>query len=244
MPRTLVALATYNEIENLPGVVDEILRVLPDADLLVIDDNSPDGTGRWCDEFAKTNPRLECLHRPGKQGLGSATIAGMRWALDRSYDVFVTMDADWSHDPRHLLELTRALEQADIAIGSRYSAGGSIEGWPLHRRILSRTVNGLTGLLLRLPIKDASGAYRAYRASALRTIDLNSIKATGYAYLEEIVWQLHRAGATFVEVPIVFRERRSGQSKISLGEAAAKLSMLLRLASTKSVLSAPPESKL
>lgn len=244
MPRTLVALATYNEIENLPALVVEILRVLPDADVLVIDDNSPDGTGRWCDEFAATEARLQCLHRAGKLGLGSATIAGMRWALDRSYDVFITMDADWSHDPRHLPELAGVVGETDVAIGSRYCAGGSIEGWPLHRRLLSRSVNGLTGLLLRLPIKDASGAYRAYRVSALRTIDLSSIKATGYAYLEEIVWQLHRAGATFAEVPIVFRERRSGQSKINLGEAVAKLSTLLRLASAKRAPSAPSESKL
>jgi dolichol-phosphate mannosyltransferase len=231
--RTLVALATYNEIENLPGLVDEILRVLPDADLLVIDDNSPDGTGRWCDERAATESRLQCLHRPGKQGLGSATLAGMRWAIDRSYDVFVTMDADWSHDPCYLPELVGATQQADVAVGSRYCAGGAIEGWPMHRRALSRCVNGLSRLLLRLPIKDASGAFRAYRVAALQIIDLNSIKATGYAYLEEIVWHLHHAGATFKEVPIVFHERRSGKSKIHVGEAAAKLSILLQLAFAK-----------
>ena len=233
MPRTLVALATYNEIENLPGLVDDILRVLPDADLLVIDDNSPDGTGRWCDERAATEPRLQCLHRPGKQGLGSATLAGMRWALDRSYDLFVTMDADWSHDPRFLPELVRATQQADVAVGSRYCVGGSIEGWPFHRRLLSRAVNRLSRVALRLPIKDASGAFRAYRVDALRKIDLANVKAAGYSYLEEIVWHLHRAGATFTEVPIVFHERRSGKSKINVGEAAAKLSTILRLAFAK-----------
>jgi len=229
-PRTLVALATYNEIENLPGLVDEILRVLPGADVLVIDDNSPDGTGRWCDERAASEPRLHCLHRLSKQGLGSATLAGTRWALDRSYDLFVTMDADWSHDPRHLPELVSATERADVAIGSRYCAGGGIEGWPFHRRVLSRWMNGLSRLMLRLPVRDSSGAFRAYRVSALRKIDLSQVQATGYSYLEEILWHLRNAGATFAEVPITFHERRAGKSKISVGEAVAKISTLLRLA--------------
>ena len=228
--RTLVALATYNEIENLPGLVDEILRVLPGADVLVVDDNSPDGTGDWCDERATTEPRLRCLHRPAKQGLGSATLAAIRFALDHQYDVFVTLDADWSHDPRYLPELVGATERADVAVGSRYCAGGSIEGWPWHRRFLSRLVNGLSGVLLRLPVRDTSGAFRAYRVAKLREIDLSKIQATGYAYLEEILWQLHQAGAAFAEVPIMFHQRRAGESKVNVREAAAKIQTLLRLA--------------
>jgi dolichol-phosphate mannosyltransferase len=230
MSRTLVALATYNEIENLPGLVDEILRVLPGADVLVIDDDSPDGTGRWCDEQSASEPRLHCLHRPGKQGLGSATLAGARWALDRSYDVFITMDADWSHDPRYLPALLDATVTADVAIGSRYCAGGRIEGWPLHRRLASRGINGLSRLILRLPVRDSSGAFRAYRVAALQRIDLSLVQATGYSYLEEILWHLRRAGGEFVEVPITFHERRAGTSKINASEAAGKLRMLLRLA--------------
>ena len=229
-PRTLAVLATYNEIETLPDLVDEIHRVLPAADVLVIDDNSPDGTGNWCDERAAVEPRLHCLHRAGKLGLGSATIAGMNWALERSYEVVITMDADWSHDPSHLPELLRATEATDVAIGSRYCAGGAIEGWSLSRRVMSRWMNRLSRLMLRLPVRDSSGAFRAYRASALRKIDLATIHATGYSYLEEILWQLHRAGATFAEVPITFHERRAGTSKISFAEAAAKLSTLFRLA--------------
>lgn len=228
-PRILVALATYNEIETLPDLVDEILRVLPGADLLVIDDNSPDGTGKWCDERAAVEPRLHCLHRAGKLGLGSATIAGMNWALERSYVVVVTMDADWSHDPSHLPELLRATEDVDVAVGSRYCAGGAIEGWSLSRRVMSRWMNRLSRLMLRLPVRDSSGAFRAYRASALRKIDLAAIQAAGYSYLEEILWELHRAGATFSEVPITFHERRAGKSKINFGEATAKLSTLFRL---------------
>lgn len=230
--RILVALATYNEIENVPGLTDAILTNLSTADVLIIDDNSPDGTGRWCEERASSDPRVACVHRPGKQGLGSATIAGMRWALDRDYDAIVTMDADWSHDPRHLPELVKGLETADVVIGSRYCTGGQIEGWPLHRRMMSRTINRLSRLLLHLPISDTSGAFRAYRVAALRKIDLANIQAAGYSYLEEILWHLNRAGATFREVPITFRERRAGKSKVNLREAVAKVSTLMRLART------------
>jgi dolichol-phosphate mannosyltransferase len=233
LPRTLVALATYNEIENLPGLVDEILRVLPDADLLVVDDNSPDGTGKWCDARAASEPRLRCRHRAAKMGLGSATLEAIRIAIDGGYDVFVTLDADWSHDPKHLPQLLNALQQADVAIGSRYVSGGAVEGWPLHRRLVSRSMNRLSRTLLKLPISDSSGAFRAYRVAKLKEIDLASIQSSGYAYLEEIVWHLDRAGATFAEVPIAFHERRAGRSKVSAREAAAKLRLLLRLRATR-----------
>jgi dolichol-phosphate mannosyltransferase len=229
MSRTLVALATYNEIANLPGLVDEIFRVLPDADLVVVDDNSPDGTGRWCDERATVEPRLKCIHRSGKLGLGTATLAAVRYAIEHDYDVFITLDADWSHDPAHLTQLVAALDKADVAIGSRYCSGGGIEGWPVHRRLMSRCVNGLTRLLLQIPVRDASGAFRAYRVEKLREVLLEDIRATGYAYLEELLWHLHRVGAVFVEVPITFHERRAGQSKVSLGEVGGKLGTLIRL---------------
>lgn len=228
-PRTLVVLATYNEIENLPGLVEAILRVLPTADLLVVDDNSPDGTGHWCDERAAVEPRLKCLHRSGKLGLGSATIAGFRHALDNNYEVAATLDADWSHDPQYLPELVAATAHADVAIGSRYVAGGAIEGWPAHRRVMSRVVNRLSRAMLRLPIQDTSGAFRAYRVAKLRTIDLKCVRANGYSYLEEILWHLAQQNATFAEVPITFHERRAGRSKINLQEAAGKIGTLVRL---------------
>jgi dolichol-phosphate mannosyltransferase len=230
MPRTLVSLATYNEIENLPSLVDEILRTLPFADVLVVDDNSPDGTGKWCDACAATEPRVKCLHRAAKQGLGSATLAAAQRAIDHGYDLFVTLDADWSHHPRHLPALIAATQRADVAIGSRYVNGGAIEGWPLQRRIASRSINRWSRLLLGVPIHDLSGAFRAYRVAKLRELDFASIRATGYAYLEEIIWHLARHGATFTEVPITFHERRAGESKINVREAVAKLSTLSRLA--------------
>lgn len=230
MDRTLVTLATYNEIENLPALVEEIHRVLPDADLLVVDDNSPDGTGEWCDQQSAIDPRLRCLHRTGKLGLGSATIAAIKYALESDYDLFLTLDADWSHDPIYLTELVAAIHNADVAIGSRYCTGGEIEGWPMSRRIVSRWVNALTHLLLRLPVRDASGAFRAYRVAKLRELPLENLRATGYSYLEELLWMLHRAGATFAEVPITFHERRAGKSKVNFHEACGKLRTIFRLA--------------
>ncbi len=232
-PRTLVALATYNEIDNLPGLVDEVLRVLPDADLLVVDDNSPDGTGKWCDSHAQNEPRLRCVHRPGKLGLGSATLQAARIAIDEGYDVFITLDADWSHDPKHLPQLLSAVQQADVAIGSRYVAGGAIEDWPWHRRVMSRSMNRVSRTLLGLPVHDSSGAFRAYRVAKLRELDFADIQSSGYAYLEEILWHLDRIGATFAEVPITFQQRRAGRSKISAREAVAKLRTLFRLGSRR-----------
>jgi dolichol-phosphate mannosyltransferase len=229
-PRALVVLATYNEIENLPSLVEEVLRMLPGGDVLVIDDNSPDGTGRWCDERCPHEPRLHCLHRTGKLGLGSATLAGLQFAIDQNYDCVVTMDADWSHNPRYVPPLLSALLQADVAVGSRYCHGGAIEGWPLHRRLLSRWVNGLSGVMLRLPVRDTSGAFRAYRVAKLHELDLTRIKATGYSYLEEILWHLAAHGATFAEVPITFHQRRAGRSKVNIGVAVGKMATLVRLA--------------
>jgi dolichol-phosphate mannosyltransferase len=230
--RSLVTLATYNEIENLPALVAEILKFVPEADILVVDDNSPDGTGRWCDERAHDEPRLHCLHRPGKLGLGTATIAAMQYGLAHGYSYVVNMDADFSHAPNKLPELIACLEenpQVDVAIGSRYVTGGGIEGWPLRRHLMSRMVNALARSSLRLPVRDTSGAFRAYRADLLRRVDLGQVRSRGYAFEEEILWLLKRAGAQFREIPITFVDRRFGQSKINLREAFTALGMIFRL---------------
>ena len=225
----LIALATYNELDNLPSLVEAISDQLPAADVLVVDDNSPDGTGAWCDQFAEQHPWFRCLHRQGKQGLGTAARLTMQTAIDQGYQWLVTMDADWSHDPEHLIALVEAAQQTDVAVGSRYITGGRIEEWPWYRRLVSRALNTLSCRMLRLPIADASGAFRVYRVAKLHEIPLQSLQATGYSYLEELAWHLNRAQATFDEVPIVFRDRQAGQSKANLREAWNKLTTILRL---------------
>jgi dolichol-phosphate mannosyltransferase len=232
---TLVTVATYNEIENLPRLVEAILAALPEADLLVIDDNSPDGTGRWCDERAAGDDRVHCLHRPGKQGLGTATIAGMKYAIEHGYRYVLNMDADFSHHPRHLPALVAGMEHADgmpaadVMIGSRYVAGGAIEGWPWRRHLMSRTVNAYARCLLGLEAKDCSGAFRCYRTELLARLDFDAIRSRGYSFQEEILWHLKRLGARFAETPITFADRQHGLSKINSREAFSALGVIFAL---------------
>lgn len=228
-PRVLVTVATYNEIENLPQLVEAIWQAAPQAEVLVIDDNSPDGTGQWCDARAAAEPRLACLHRAGKLGLGTATVAGMQWAIEHGYDLLVNMDADFSHDPRHIPELLAAMERADVAIGSRYCPGGGTKGWPLSRRLMSRAVNAYARLLLGLSPRDTSGAFRCYRVSLLARLDLAAVRSRGYSFQEEILWHLKRLGARMAEVPILFADRERGASKINKQEALAAVGIIFRL---------------
>jgi dolichol-phosphate mannosyltransferase len=230
-PKIIVAVATYNERENLPSLVDAIEAALPCADILVIDDNSPDGTGEWADERAASDPRVQVIHRAGKLGLGTATFAAMRVAIDEGYDIVCTLDADWSHPPEKLPELVRLLsaDGPNVAIGSRYVRGGHIVGWPLKRRIASKLVNTAARVLLRLPTRDSSGAFRAYRVEVLRGIDFDTMRGTGYAYLEEILWRLKRRGAKFIELPITFTERRAGASKINGREVRRAIALLFQI---------------
>jgi len=227
--RTLVTVATYNEIENLPLLVDAIWEAAPQVDILVIDDNSPDGTGQWCDERAKSEPRLHCLHREGKLGLGTATIAGMKYAIEHDYDLMLNMDADFSHHPRYIPALLEGMDSADVTIGSRYVPGGGVKDWPLKRRLMSWGVNTYARWLLGLRPKDCSGAFRCFRVDLLRKLDLGSIKSRGYSFQEEILWHLKRAGARFTESPILFVDREKGQSKINSREALAAIGIIFRL---------------
>lgn len=228
--RTLVVVATYNEIENVARLVEQILAAAPDVDILVIDDNSPDGTGDWCDQHARQEPRLRCLHRPGKLGLGTATLAGFQAAIDQGYDFVLTMDADFSHDPGYLPAIRACMAKGkaatDVAIGSRYVPGGGIQGWPLHRRLMSRLVNTYARMLLGLPVKDCSGAFRCYRCETLKQIDFAQVRSRGYSYLEEILWLLKRRRARFDEVPIVFVDRVLGQTKINWREAVTAVAVI------------------
>jgi dolichol-phosphate mannosyltransferase len=229
--RTLVSLATYNEKDNLAPLVAEIQQQLPHADILVIDDNSPDGTGRLADELAAADPRLRVLHRPGKLGLGTATVAAMRYAIEHDYDFLINMDADFSHHPRYLPALQAGMERYDVMIGSRYVPGGGVKDWPWKRELMSRGVNGLSRFLFRLPPRDTSGAFRCYRVAKLKAIPLDRIWSRGYSFQEEILYRCRRVGCRFGETPIVFEDRRAGASKVNVKEAVRSLSILFVLGS-------------
>ncbi len=228
--RTLVTIATYNEIDNLPRLVDEIFENAPDVEILVIDDNSPDGTGDWCDKRVADDPRVHCLHRKGKLGLGTAIIAGMQYGIDQGYDFVLNLDADFSHHPRYLPAMLSGRETAGlVTVGSRYVPGGGVEGWPLRRHFMSRGVNMYARCLLGLSVKDCSGSYRCYPTELLKQVDFDAIRSSGYSFQEEILWILKRVGAKFQEVPIVFADREAGQSKINGGEAVSALWILFRV---------------
>lgn len=232
--RTLIIVATYNERENLPRLIDEIFVHAPQVEVLVIDDASPDGTGLWCDEYSRRDPRLHCLHRAGKLGLGTAVLAGLAAAQERDFDYVVNMDADFSHPPsalpRLLATLTEPSERpVDVVIGSRYVAGGRIENWSWRRKMMSRAVNAYARLWLRLPVRDCSGGFRGFRVACLRRLDHSQLRARGYAFFEEHLWFLDRLGARMVETPITFVDRRAGSSKVNLREAFTALWFLLGL---------------
>ncbi|MGZ7087301.1 MAG: polyprenol monophosphomannose synthase [Ilumatobacteraceae bacterium] len=224
--RALVVLPTFNEAENIAGFLRAVRQAAPDADVLVVDDNSPDGTAALAEETAAELGRIKVLHRAGKLGLGAAYRHGFTTAFDENYDVIVSMDSDYSHDPTVIPTMFRLLtDGADAVIGSRYVPGGDTVDWPLRRKLLSKWGNRYTAAILRLPIRDCTSGFRAYRAEALRTIDPASTRAEGYAFLTELVRKLIANGATIVETPIVFRDRRFGTSKMS-GRIIAE-SMLL-----------------
>ena len=234
MAKTLVAVPTYNEMGNLPRLVDEIFRHCPDVNILVVDDGSPDGTGQWCLERSAQEARLQCLIRSDKLGLGTATLTAVQYAIDHGYDYLVTMDADFSHPPACIPKLIAGVRvpdgpSVDVMIGSRYVEGGAIEGWPLFRRVMSRMINLYARLLLRLPIRDCSGAFRCFRVGSLARLDRGAFRAKGYALLEEMLWRLQRQGCRLGETPIVFVERCEGSSKINLKEAVTAVWVLLVL---------------
>jgi dolichol-phosphate mannosyltransferase len=226
-PRVLVSLATYNERDNLEPLVREIRSFVPAAEVLVIDDNSPDGTGRVADEMAASDPHVHVLHRPGKLGLGTAILTGMRYAVKGDYDLFVNMDADFSHAPRYLPALLAGMGKADVMIGSRYVPGGGAVDWPLSRLLMSRATNALVRFLMRIPARDTSGGYRCYRVAKLREADLTNLLSRGYSFQQEVLYRCRRAGCRIGETPILFENRRAGASKVNLREAARSIGVLL-----------------
>ena len=222
-------LCTYNEHDNIGVLIPEILKLVPQADVLVIDDNSPDGTGTLVDQMGAADPRIRAIHRPGKLGLGTATTAGFQYAIDHNNDVLVNLDADFSHPPRFIPALLAKCDEADVVIGSRYVAGGRTDGAGLTRQLMSRSINLYARTILGLSTLDNSGSFRAYHVSRLRQVDWSRARAKGYAIEEEILYHLRRAGATFTEVPITYEERRFGETKLEWKEAFKAGWVMLKL---------------
>lgn len=225
--RTLVVIPTYLEALNITEVLHRVREVAPDVDILVVDDNSPDGTGALAESTAARLGGIDVLHRPSKDGLGPAYRAGLGLGLERGYDILVQMDADLSHDPTVLpLLITAVHDGADVVIGSRYVPGGSVPDWPWHREALSRYGNRYAGFTMRTGVADSSAGFRAYRARALEAIDLPATRARGYGIQLEITYRMSRLGASITEIPIAFTDRRRGTSKMSMRIIAEELFLM------------------
>jgi len=212
--KVLVIIPTYNEIESLPVIVAAVRQSAPTVHILVADDNSPDGTGQLADELATADSNVQVLHRSAKNGLGAAYLAGFAWAKANGYDVAVEMDADGSHRAVDLPRLLNALVDADAVLGSRWVKGGEVVNWPLSRKILSRGGNLYTRLMLRIPLRDATGGFRAYRMAALEVMDVQSVQSQGYCFQVDLAWRAVQNRLRVVEVPITFVERELGTSKM------------------------------
>ena len=223
--RTLVVVPTYNEAESIRPIIERIRRSVPDADLLIVDDGSPDGTGRIADQLAEGDERLTVLHRPRKAGLGGAYLEGFARAIEFGYDAVVEIDADGSHDPAELPAMLSLLtdRQADLVIGSRWVTGGAVENWPAARRAISRAGNRYARFMLRSSIHDLTAGFRAYRTSALRDLDRDVVSSQGYCFQVELAWRIEATGGSVVEHPIVFVERTTGRSKMGPGIVAEAL---------------------
>lgn len=215
LERIVVIIPTYNESENLPLIVQRVRTAVPTVDILVADDNSPDGTGDIADELAAADSCIKVMHRQGKEGLGAAYLAGFAWAIDNGYDAVVEMDADGSHQPEQLPRLLKALEDADLVLGSRWVPGGAVQNWPKSREFLSRGGSTYTRLALGIDVHDATGGYRAFRTSALQSLNLDQVESAGYCFQIDLAWRALQAGLSIREVPITFVEREIGESKMS-----------------------------
>lgn len=213
--RVLVVVPTYNELMNLPHVVPAILSQDPRIQILVVDDNSPDGTGSLADRLSEIEPRVHVLHRANKEGLGKAYLAGFRWALAREYEVIFEMDADFSHDPDRIGDFLRAIQDADLVLGSRYVKGVNVINWPISRLLLSLGANLYARVVTGLPLTDATGGYKAFRRHVLEAIDLDKVRSNGYAFQIEMSFIAWKKGFRLKEIPIVFTDRMEGQSKMN-----------------------------
>jgi len=226
--KALIIIPTYDERDNIGELLDSVLRHLPSADVLIVDDGSPDGTGDIVAARGEDDKRIQLLRRPGKAGLGTAYIAGFNWALARDYDTIIGMDADFSHDPAYLLQFVEQSRHYDLVIGSRYIPGGSTPDWKLSRRIISRIGNTVARTVLGLPVHDCTTGYKCYRRDALTSINFDAIELVGYGFLIETTYQCYLNGRSMVEIPIVFTDRREGKSKMTGTIVSEALGYVLR----------------
>lgn len=231
----LIIIPTYNERENLPELVRAIFEVVPEVHLLVVDDGSPDGTGELADALAAADPRVHVMHRAGKLGLGTAYIAGFKWALARDYPLVFEMDADFSHQPKYLPEFMAKAADADVVLGCRYIAGGGTVDWGPWRKFVSRGGNLYARMILGLPFHDLTGGFKCFRREVLAAIDLDGVKSTGYAFQIELTYRAHKRGFRVAEVPIIFPDRRVGQSKMSGSIVKEAMVNVVKLRFDKSV---------
>ena len=213
--KTIIIIPTYNEFDNLRPLLQKVFFYAPNTDVLIVDDNSPDGTGKLADEIHEEDARVHVIHREGKAGLGKAYIAGFKYATEHGYDAAFEMDADFSHDPRYLPDFLKAIEGADLVIGSRYIPGGDTPDWSPVRRFISGGGNIFARFMLGIPVQDCTAGYRCYRREVLESIDLDTVQSQGYAFQIEMAYRVMQKGFKIVETPIIFMDRRVGKSKMS-----------------------------
>ena len=230
MNNVLVVIPTYNEKENVREITAAVLKHAPWADVLVVDDNSPDGTGRIADELSAQDPRIQVLHRAGKEGLGRAYLAGFKWALARHYEFICEMDADFSHNPATLPKFREAIENADLALGTRYKGGIRVVNWPLKRLLLSYGAAMYVRAITGMPVTDPTGGFKCFRRAVLQDLELDAIKSNGYSFQIEMSYETWMRGFTIAEVPIIFEDRTHGTSKMSANIVKEALSMVWKLA--------------
>ncbi len=229
MDKTLIIIPTYNEIENLPRLITQIEGLNLDLHILVVDDNSTDGTGKWVEEQLSQKPHLHHIHREKKMGLGSAYVRGFKYALENNFDIVFEMDADFSHDPKYLPDFLEKIKTHDLVLGSRYISGVNVVNWPMSRLLLSYFANIYARLITGLPIKDATGGFKCFQVECLKALDLDKISSDGYSFQIEVSYKLWKKNFKIVEIPIVFVDRTAGQSKMSGKIISEALFLLLKL---------------
>ena len=229
MEKILIIIPTYNEMDNLPRLIAEIEGLNLGIDLLVVDDNSPDGTGKWVQAQHKNKPHLHLIQREGKLGLGSAYVRGFKYAIEKQFEYVFEMDADFSHDPKYIPSFLRTIRHADLVIGSRYIKGVNVVNWPLSRLLLSYFANIYARVVTGMPVRDATGGFKCFRIDALKSLDLDTVKSDGYSFQIEVTFKLWKKKFRIQEIPIVFVDRTAGQSKMSGKIVSEALFLLIRL---------------